>query len=1174
MPDMFGKKKSTNEDTVGAELGLKLLSEGQDTVVDIVAVHGLNGHRETTWTAANQKLWLRDFLPQSIPDARIFIWGYDAATHNTDHVSALHLHDHGQSLVTDLALRRRDNMKRPIIFIAHSLGGLVVKAALIYSYGKRLDDSEHFSIKLSTLGIIFMGTPHLGSGAASDATVILNALSVFVKTNTKMLDHLKQESPQLDLQRSLFANLKDDIRILNCFEALETPHGDEANKNVIQDGVAQELSIHANHRDMARFLDENNRAYASLVDRIKIWKEDKDGLMKKNWPQEPQSSSLLRSFEALKIRESAKFDGMNVAYRKVTNISRLAYEAGAWLFQHEYFRTWDTLSIPFQKAPFLLLNGKPGSGKSTLTKLAVQKALEQGKSSKIVTLFFFFSDTQDGNPLLRSVDGMLRSILCQLIDQTEPQDILTEFMDIKKNEWNLEDLESAIETAITDLTERGNEVRVFLDAINLCSETDVSTILQFLEELVRGDTIDYDRRVGQNLKVFMSSQEDQSHYTNYVPGVQCIIVEDNNQEDLSSFAEYQLATITATTFRQILHRLIVRRAAGIYLWALLIIQDVKRLSSLRSEVDILQHIWQSPVAELSLIYERRMTELNDNEKEDTANMFQLMAFGQKTFTLLQMRHAYALAVARRSPPGHYQAALKEQNFQNRLRKILLGLVEFRSLESSNRGSAVASSAEDETEESTSVVFIHHTVRDYLLDKGLALINPDLSLDMRPKSHFWILQLCLQFMEFNNGLGNTNSMAAPLRRYIGAYKEGREASFAENNLFVEEEDNFLVLIAAEGCSKLVSRHARWCCKCLRGNAQPSNAQPSNDSATGPASVPIWDRALFSATIHRHVKTVRSFRQLDAYKVDPNRMVTRSNAIYKACYLGHVEILKELLSMGADVLREVPSGYRTGLHAAVACDHDYIVKEIFKHHKSDDDAQNIITHGVKFGSESGFNILHMAARFNGRKVAKVILKRIEEMPDPTIIHEVETGGTETAIDIARKHNNKAILKFHDATLVPRFGLHPPNVNGKPVLSSDGLLSLLTFNIAYDSGTFSSERHRLNIFGCYLALAYTGAHAGEIVDNETDTPKDGTWEELYGSQTDEGSSMDHLIEYSCDEDPKILEELISEEYKKRGRTRAICYEDLNLMVVQHPDTGRDVFAMAIKLSHHKGADNKLKP
>lgn len=74
-------------------------------VRSIVAVHGLNGHRETTW-GANDVNWLRDFLPADLPNARILTWGYDADTHSTSQISFQYLYNHATTLVSDLCLER------------------------------------------------------------------------------------------------------------------------------------------------------------------------------------------------------------------------------------------------------------------------------------------------------------------------------------------------------------------------------------------------------------------------------------------------------------------------------------------------------------------------------------------------------------------------------------------------------------------------------------------------------------------------------------------------------------------------------------------------------------------------------------------------------------------------------------------------------------------------------------------------------------------------------------------------------------------------------------------------------------------------------------------------------------------------------------------------------------
>jgi hypothetical protein len=58
------------------------------------------------------------------------------------------------------------------------------------------------------------------------------------------------------------------------------------------------------------------------------------------------------------------------------------------------------------------------------------------------------------------------------------------------------------------------------------------------------------------------------------------------------------------------------------------------------------------------------------------------------------------------------------------------------------------------------------------------------------------------------------------------------------------------------------------------------------------------------------------------------------------------------------------------------------------------------------------------------------------------------------------------------------------------------------------------------------------------------------------------------------KRVSELLEQEPVQRGRSKSLCYEDILLMIARHPVTGRYLPAMAIRFTHHKGADNRPKP
>ncbi|KAF8514560.1 hypothetical protein BU17DRAFT_52477 [Hysterangium stoloniferum] len=181
--------------------GIKILASGTSPVVDIVAIHGLDGHRERSWTATNGVLWLRDLLPSIIPEARIITYGYDVNTRNQSRILTS-LYDHGLGFFRKLSLfRNQTKTERPIIFVAHSVGGIVLRSALIHA---NLSHSSylhgHKAIELSTYGTIFLGTPHQGANIADLGNCILDMKSSYWKTNYTFMKELKPHSELMRVQ--------------------------------------------------------------------------------------------------------------------------------------------------------------------------------------------------------------------------------------------------------------------------------------------------------------------------------------------------------------------------------------------------------------------------------------------------------------------------------------------------------------------------------------------------------------------------------------------------------------------------------------------------------------------------------------------------------------------------------------------------------------------------------------------------------------------------------------------------------------------------------------------------------------------------------------------------------------------------------------------------------------
>lgn len=224
-------------------------------------MHGLNPfgkgeeeHAWNTWTkpqGPNGRLWLRDDLKERAPAARVFLyqynsrllWGGDKANFVLKAEELLEAIRGERKKVC----RRCASSKTPaneiqtperrIIFIGHSLGGLLIEQALINAHNnKRYEPIKKATYVLSSptikqpeadrhqssAGLVFFGTPHEG-GKPTLVSIGSAAAKVTRWVDAQKDQHIEETlqagSIFTEIHQHLFKNQLVDYPIISFWEA-------------------------------------------------------------------------------------------------------------------------------------------------------------------------------------------------------------------------------------------------------------------------------------------------------------------------------------------------------------------------------------------------------------------------------------------------------------------------------------------------------------------------------------------------------------------------------------------------------------------------------------------------------------------------------------------------------------------------------------------------------------------------------------------------------------------------------------------------------------------------------------------------------------------------------------------------------------------------------------------
>jgi pimeloyl-ACP methyl ester carboxylesterase len=244
------------------ELCLELLSDESSNTPDgdVVFVHGLGGDPYATWSTSSEETHWGRWLAASRPDLRVWTLGFPASP-SAWLGTAMPLQDRA---VNVLALMKSDGIgKRPTIFIAHSMGGLVVKQMLREALFS--GTGEYKIIGQSVRGVLFLSTPHTGS----DVATLVTYLGFFLRT-TVAIEELEAHGAQLrDLNRWYRNHVEElGIKTLVFFENQRTFTFTVVNASSSDPGVPKvtPVGIDADHIQICKPASQKSLVYKAARD--------------------------------------------------------------------------------------------------------------------------------------------------------------------------------------------------------------------------------------------------------------------------------------------------------------------------------------------------------------------------------------------------------------------------------------------------------------------------------------------------------------------------------------------------------------------------------------------------------------------------------------------------------------------------------------------------------------------------------------------------------------------------------------------------------------------------------------------------------------------------------------------------------------------------------------------
>ncbi|KAJ4249141.1 hypothetical protein NW762_012476 [Fusarium torreyae] len=759
------------------------------------------------------------------------MFGYDSKVtkYSAGAISENSVFSHAKDLLFSLCRERA--LHRPLICVAHSLGGIIVKEMLSRSSSSA--ESEYQNITESIAAVIFLGTPHRGSvDIAAIGELVRSLVSGFgMATTPVILDSLGLKNTDLERAQEDFSRLWQsyDFKVKTFQEGLSlTKLGRKVvpeYSSLIGNDREHAETLQADHVQMCRYSgreDPNYRKVAGEICSIYysiVGLSQSESLITREIPIRNQSTRTVLRSQNLEndyegqcnkaCLQSLWFPGINSRYE---SLEGPAAQTCQWLFEHESYQDWLTGRNRGKYQGLLWLKGKPGSGKSTLMKEALRQAtLGQAKAyfSEQIAGFFF---NGKGNGLEHSVSGLFRSLLYQLLHK-DPSSLhdFRGYWDEKLNlgasltsdppSWTESELKAAFESVIMRQTRRKISI---IDAVDECDSNRVRDVTYFWRKITKSA---YAARI--DLNVCLSSR----HFPSVtISDCAEIIMEQCNSHDIATYLlqRFEVGTASQEVQWAILKDKIMEMSAGVFLWVVLVVDDLlQSWDEGRSIAYLTKRVERVPQG-LEKLFSQMFSKLSNETRETTVKLFQWATLSTKPLRLHEWHHIIGFiqqptptSLAEWRASDHFTAT--DDQLEKQIKTISLGLVEvtkervvpLRDTDFEAMSvDAGAGSLDLEAGDSRVVQVIHESVRDFFLKgKGFSVLDPSLITHPVGKGHLSIMATCLDYVKIEE-----LDALVGVRQQVSQQERGQKAmespipSAESNTVFstisrsVEEETN--------------------------------------------------------------------------------------------------------------------------------------------------------------------------------------------------------------------------------------------------------------------------------------------------------------------------------------------------------------------------------------------------